>query len=191
MAAARAGGGETRDEVSLDNLDAMSDRFIPVLRDRPLSVMRVLRGRAPFMQKNLSSYAPDWIPRVTLWAESSRREVAYPLCNDRRTLLWLANQRSVEYHPTLVRGDRWDRPTHLILDLDPPSADEFARCVAAAVLVRQVLVDGGVASAVKTSGSKGVHIYVPLDDSSSMEDVAAATRAIAVRAERLDPALAT
>lgn len=210
MAAARAGGGETRDDVSLTNLDeplfddadatkrdlvdyldAMSDRFIPVLRDRPLSVMRVLRGRAPFMQKNLSSYAPDWIPRVMLWAESSHREVAYPLCNDRRTLLWLANQRAVEYHPTLVRGDRWDRPTHLILDLDPPSAEEFARCVSAAMLVRQVLVDGGVASAVKTSGSKGLHIYVPLDDSSSMEDVAAATRAIAVRAERLDPALAT
>jgi bifunctional non-homologous end joining protein LigD len=210
MAAARAGGGETRDDVSLTNLDeplfddadatkrdlvdyldAMSDRFIPVLRDRPLSVMRVLRGRAPFMQKNLSSYAPDWIPRVMLWAESSHREVAYPLCNDRRTLLWLANQRAVEYHPTLVRGGRWDRPTHLIVDLDPPSAEEFARCVSAAMLVRQVLVDGGVASAVKTSGSKGLHIYVPLDDSSSMEDVAAATRAIAVRAERLDPALAT
>ena len=54
-----------------------------------------------------------------MWAEASKREVSYALCNDRRTLLWFANQRAVEYHPTLVRADRWDRVTHLVLDLDP------------------------------------------------------------------------
>jgi DNA ligase D-like protein (predicted polymerase) len=97
----------------------------------------------------------------------------------------------VEYHPTLIRADRLDRPTHLVLDLDPPQAGGFPKAVQAAHLVRQVLTDAGLAGVVKTSGAKGVHIFVPIDTRAAMDDVAAATRAIAARAERLDPALAT
>ena len=115
------------------------------------------------MQKNLPKYTPEWVPRVTLWAESSKRDVSYALCNDRRTLLWFANQRAVEYHPTLVRAERWDRMTHLVLDLDPPDVDAFAMAVSAAQLVRQALADAGLAGAVKTSGAKGVHVFVPID----------------------------
>ena len=90
----------------------------------------------------------------------------YALGNDRRTLLWFANQRAVEYHPTLVRMDRPDRPTHLVLDLDPPAAgpDAFPMAVRAAHLVRQALADVGLEGAVKTSGAKGVHVFVPIDD---------------------------
>ncbi len=82
-----------------------------------------------------------------------------------------------------------DRPTYLVLDIDPPSGGEFGHVVAAARLVRQALTDVGLAGAVKTSGAKGVHVYVPIE--ASADDAAAATRAIAVRAERLDPDLAT
>jgi bifunctional non-homologous end joining protein LigD len=204
------GGDEVRDGVSLTNLDqplfdgaeatkrdlvvyldAVADRIIPELRDRPLSVVRVLRGQAPFMQKNVPKYTPPWVRTVPLWAETSKREVSYALCNDRRTLLWFANQRAVEYHPTLVRAERWDHPTYLVLDLDPPLADPFPLAVRAAQLVRQVLADVGLVGAVKTSGAKGVHVFVPVDAQATIGDVAAATRAIAARAERLDPALAT
>jgi len=162
---------------------------VPGLADRPLSVIRVRGGQAPFMQKNVPDYAPDWIRTVTMWAESSKREVRYALCNDRRTLLWFANQRAVEYHPNLFLAGHPDRPTYLILDIDPPSGGQFGHAVAAAKLVRQALSDVGLAGAVKTSGSKGVHIYVPIE--ADADDAAAATRAIAVRAERLDPDLAT
>ena len=117
--------------------------------------------------------------------------MTYALCNDRRTLLWFANQRAVEYHPGLTRADRWDRPTHLVLDLDPPSAGAFGLAVRAAELVRQVLAEAGLKGAVKTSGAKGLHVFVPVDTTATMDEVAVATRAIAVRAERLDPALAT
>jgi DNA ligase D-like protein (predicted polymerase) len=117
--------------------------------------------------------------------------VRYPLCDDRRTLMWLANQRAVEYHPTLGLADNIYRPTHLVLDLDPPTDDDFGAVIAVALLVRQVLADCGLAGAVKTSGAKGVHVFVPVDDSSLVEDIAAATRALAARAEALDPALAT
>jgi bifunctional non-homologous end joining protein LigD len=182
-------GATKRDLV--DYLDAVRDRILPVLRDRPLSVIRVRAGQPAFMQKNLPSYAPDWIRTVSVWAEASKRDVSYALCNDRKTLLWFANQRAVEYHPTLVKADRWDRVTHLVLDLDPPEGDAFDVVVAAAGLVRQALADLGLEAAVKTSGAKGMHIVVPVVRDVSIEDVAAATRAIAVRAERLDPALAT
>jgi bifunctional non-homologous end joining protein LigD len=175
----------------VDYLDAVRDRIIPVLADRPLSVIRVLRGQAPFMQKNVPKYTPPWVRTVPLWAETSKREVSYALCNDRRTLLWFANQRAVEYHPTLIRADRWDRPTHLVLDIDPPSADAFPLAVRAAQLVREALAEAGLAGAVKTSGAKGVHVFVPVGAQPAIEEVAAATRAIAARAERLDPALAT
>jgi DNA ligase D len=184
------GAGATKRDL-VDYLDAVRDRIIPELRDRPLSVIRVLRGQAPFMQKNVPKYTPDWVRTVPLWAESSKREVSYALCNDRRTLLWFANQRSVEYHPTLIRADRWDRTTYLVLDLDPPSADAFRMAVDAAHLVRQAMADLDLVGAVKTSGAKGVHVFVPIDAEPAIDDVAAATRAIAARAERLDPALAT
>jgi DNA ligase D len=184
------GAGATKRDL-VDYLDALSDRILPVLHDRPLSVIRVLRGQAPFMQKNVPKYTPDWVPTVQIWAESSHREVSYALCNDRRTLLWFANQRAVEYHPTLIHGQRWDRPTHMVLDLDPPEGDSFRLAVRAAFLVRQALSDSGLAAAVKTSGAKGVHVFVPLDGTDAIEDVAAATRAVAARAERIDPDLAT
>jgi len=183
-------GAEATKRDLVDYLDQMRDRILPGLQGRPLSVIRVLRGQRPFMQKNLPKYAPPWLPRTTLWAASSNREVTYGRCEDRRSLLWFANQRAVEYHPTLVRAERWDRPTHLVLDIDPPAGAPFATAVAAARLTAQALADAGLAGAVKTSGAKGLHVFVPIADT-TLEDAAAATRALAVRAERLDPALAT
>jgi bifunctional non-homologous end joining protein LigD len=184
------GAGVSKREL-VDYLDATADRLIPQLADRPLSVIRVLRGQAPFMQKNVPKYTPEWVATVTLWAESSKRNVSYALCNDRRTLLWFANQRAVEYHPTLTTVDDPGRPTHLVLDIDPPETDAFRLAVQAAHLVRRALAEVGLAGAVKTSGAKGVHVFVPLGATTTMEQAAAGTRAIAARAERLDPELAT
>lgn len=210
MSGKSGSGGETRGGVALTNLDqplfegadavkrdlidyldAVSGRMLPHLAGRPLSVIRVLRGQEAFMQKNLPKYAPEWVPRVAMWAESSGREVVYALCDDRRTLLWFGNQRAVEYHPALFLAERPEHPTHLVLDLDPPSADAFDLAVRAAHLVRQALADAGLAGAVKTSGAKGLHVFVPVEADATHEDVAAATRALAARAERLDPVLTT
>lgn len=183
------GAGATKRDL-VDYLDAVRDRMLPVLRDRPLSVIRLLRGQDKFMQKNLPKYTPEWVPRTTVWAEASHREVTYALCNDRRTLLWFGNQRAIEYHPALmVAGDH--DPTHLIMDLDPPEGGAFQLAVQAARLVREALAGAGMSGAVKTSGAKGVHVFVPLDGQADPEQVAAATRAVAARAERLDPELAT
>jgi len=187
------GAGATKGDL-VSYLDAVHERMLPELRDRALSVVRARLGQQPFMQKNLPKYAPDWIRTTTVWANASKREVHYPVCDDRRTLVWLANQRAVEYHPALMRVDS-DRQTHLILDLDPPDdvepTDGFRMAVAAALLVRQALDDAGLSGGVKTSGAKGVHVFVPLTDDAEIPDVAAATRALAARAAGLDPTVAT
>jgi DNA ligase D-like protein (predicted polymerase) len=184
-------GADATKRDLVDYLDAMADRLVPVLADRPLSVIRVRPGQAPFMQKNLPKYTPEWVERATFWAETSKRDVSYALANDKRTLLWFANQRAVEYHPALVRAAQPDQITHLVLDLDPPEGAPFSTAVAAAHLVRTALTDAKLDGAVKTSGAKGVHIFVPVTADLSMTDAAAVTRALAARAAALDPALAT
>ena len=172
-------------------LEAVAGRILPGLRDRPLSVVRVRPGQEPFMQKNLPKYTPEWVRRVGVWADASHREIQYALCDDARTLTWFANQRAVEYHPALATAAHPERQTHLIMDLDPPEGEGgFAHAVAAAKLVRQALVDLGLDGAVKTSGAKGVHVFVPIT-AHETPDVAAAGRALAARAEALDPELAT
>jgi bifunctional non-homologous end joining protein LigD len=183
------GAAETKRDL-VDYLDAVSGPLIEALSDRPLSVIRVLRDQPPFMQKNLPKYTPPWVRRAEIWSESSHRTVSYALCNDRRTLLWFANQRTVEFHPTLFRIGTENEPSWLILDLDPPDADAFDLAVATALIVRNTLDDAGLAAAVKTSGAKGLHVVVPVTGATT-EEVASATRALAVRAERRDPALAT
>jgi bifunctional non-homologous end joining protein LigD len=185
-------GAEATKRDLVDYLEALGEQLLGELRDRPLSVIRALRGQKPFMQKNVPKYAPPWLRTVKIWAETSKREVAYALCNDGATLLWFANQRAVEYHPTLVRLDPPDHPqTHLVLDIDPPVGAPFDAVVRTAELVRQALAEAGLAGAVKTSGAKGVHVFVPVAQPATSEAIAAATRALAARAERIDPALAT
>ena len=185
------GSGATKRDL-VDYLDGVRDRIIPVLEDRPLSVIRVHRGQEAFMQKNVPKYTPDWVRTTTVWAEASKRDVSYALCNDRRTLIWFANQRAVEYHPALAKVDRIrphdpprrrPRPARWRVVLDggagrPPRA-------------RRCSPKSGSTGSVKTSGAKGVHVFVPIDDHASTEDAAAALRAIAARVERLDPAIAT
>lgn len=183
-------GAEATKRDLVDHLDAVADRILPELHDRPLSVIRARPGSPPFMQKNLPKYAPEWMRSTTVWAQTSHREVSYALVDDRRGLLWFANQRAVEYHPTLMRvGDT--RARVLVLDLDPPEGDDFTAVVRAARLVEQALADAGLAAAVKTSGAKGLHIVVPLSGDPEFDDVAAATRALSARAEAIDPGAAT
>lgn len=173
----------------VDHLDAFADRLVPLLAGRPLTVKRVRPGAAPFIQRDVPKGAPDWVRTVPTWSDRAHREVHQVLVEDRRTLLWLANQRAVELHVPFSRVGE-EEPTGLVLDLDPPDGAPFDAVVATARLARRSLADAGLAAAVKTSGSTGLHVVVPVHGSPA-EDVAAATRALAARTERLDPELAT
>src|SRR4249920_2010164 len=131
-------GADATKRDLVDYLDAVADKILPELKQRPLSVVRMRPGQQPFMQKNLPKYAPEWIARTSVWAHASQRDVAYALCDDRRTLLWFANQRAVEYHPTLLRvGEH--HASQLVLALDPPPGAAFDAAVAAARLVKAAL----------------------------------------------------
>ena len=191
------GGAEASKRDLIDYLEAVADPLLAELRDRPLSVLRVRPGQRPFMQKNLPDYAPDYVRWTPVWSAAGHREIRYPLCNDVRTLLWLGNQRAVEFHPTLMLlsfGEQTDvlggTVTHLVLDLDPPEGSGFDEVVAVAQLARTALDVAGLASAVKTSGSKGLHVAVPVRDI-ALPDAAAATRALAARTAALDEKIAT
>jgi bifunctional non-homologous end joining protein LigD len=147
----------------LDYFEAIADVILPALRDRPLTVKRYPDGIEgfSFFQKNTPKYAPDWVKTARLWADSARRDVHYTLCNSERTLLWLANQAAIELHPWLSRTGRLDQPDHLVFDLDPPP-DQFHVAVKVALAMKEVLDQHGIESVAKTSGAKGIHVYVPI-----------------------------
>ncbi len=186
------GCGVTKGEL-IDYLAAVAEPIVTELDQRPLSVIRARPGSKPFMQKNLPSHAPSWIPTADIWAESSHRTVHHPVVSEARTLLWLGNQRSVEFHPSLTRVDQ-DRAEELVLDLDPAPTDDaaagFDQAVRVALLVRQVLDDCGLVGEIKTSGAKGLHIRIPIEPT-SFDRAAHATRALAARTAALDPTIAT
>ena len=182
------GLGVTKGDL-VDHLDAFADRLVPSLTGRPLTIKRVRPGAAPFIQRDVPKGAPEWVRTVPTWSDRARREVHQVLCDDRRTLLWLANQRAVEFHVPFSRVGE-EQPTGLVLDLDPPDGADFDVVVRTALLCREALAQAGLSAAVKTSGSTGLHVVVPVHGSPA-DDVAAATRALAARAERLDPELAT
>src|SRR5580692_7257138 len=115
-------GADATKRDLVDYLEAVGDRIVSVLSGPPLSVIRVRAGQHPFMQKNVPGYAPPWIRTVSVWAESSHREVRYALCEDKATLTWFANQRAVEYHVTLGTAAHPGRPSYLVLDIDPPAS---------------------------------------------------------------------
>jgi bifunctional non-homologous end joining protein LigD len=176
----------------LEYYRAVAPRLLSHLRHRPLTVKRYPDGiEGPFFyQKNTPNYAPDWVATVWLPAENERGEVRYPMCNDRRTLLWLGNQASIELHPWISRMDHLDRPDHLILDIDPPEGG-FGAAVRAAQLVREVLHDHGLDGIAKTSGAKGMHVYVPLVRRHDYEQVRRAAHRVAAEAASREPGFAT
>jgi DNA ligase D len=179
----------------IEYVRAVSPQFLRNLRNRPLTVIRYPDGieRGSFYQKQTPDYAPSWVRTVSLPADSARgkrSEVRYALCNDQRTLVWLANQASIEYHPWLSRVDRIERPEFLIMDVDPP-AGRFDLGVRTALVTREVLQRNGIESAAKTSGAKGVHLYVPLQRRYHYGDVSRVAFALAAQAAEAEPDLIT
>lgn len=172
--------------------DAVSAFLLPALRSRPLTVIRFPDGvkGMSFYQKDTPKYAPPWVKTVTIRAESAKRDVRYPLCNDKRTLLWLANQACIELHPWLSRIDRLEGPDHLVFDLDPP-LDAFEQSVQLALVLKEILDDIGLHGLPKTSGGKGVHVYVPLQRRYDYPVVRSAALAIGQRVEERMPEGAT
>lgn len=157
----------------------IAGRLVPFLRDRPLMTQHFPRGiGAPgFRQQHVPEHYPDWIRRVTVPKEDGT--VTHVLCNDASTLVYLASQNCITPHPWLSRCDRPNHPDRLVFDLDPP-AGRFAEVCEGALGLHELLHEIGLTSFVMTSGSKGLHVVVPLDRSADFDAVRGFARDVAV-----------
>jgi bifunctional non-homologous end joining protein LigD len=131
---------------------------VPHLRDRPLTLKRYPNGvdEPYFYEKQSPSYRPEWVETARIGG------VNYTLCQDRPTLVWLANLADVELHTSLAFAERPERPTMLVFDLDPGAPAGIVECCEVALVLRGLFSQLGLESVVKTSGSKGMQMYVPL-----------------------------
>ena len=142
--------------------EAIAPVMLPHVRGRPVTMERFHRGigEKGFFQKNVVKGFPDWLERVEVGKKNG--SVHHPVVHDARGLVWLANQNSITPHVWTSRVPDVSRPDVVIIDLDPADEDGERLC-AATLVVRDVLAERGLRSWVKTSGSKGFHIAVPLD----------------------------
>jgi DNA ligase D len=143
--------------------EAAADRLLPQLRDRPLTLVRANAGidGERFLQKNLPPSAPASVSRFDVWTETSNRTVAYAVADAADDLAYFAQQNAVELHPWFSRIDKPDRADAVAFDLDP-SGDRVS-LTWAAHQVREVLAELGLHAIVKTSGKRGLHLYVPVE----------------------------
>jgi bifunctional non-homologous end joining protein LigD len=149
----------------VDYYRMVAPRMLPYLRERPMVMGRYPDGIADeaIIQKNVPKYFPDWISRVDVPRLGRGGAVSQVVCDKPETLIYLANQACVEFHMLLSRGSALDRPDHLVFDLDPPAAADFAAARRCALDLRRLLEDDlGLTTYVKTTGGKGLHVHVPL-----------------------------
>lgn len=148
----------------------VAEFLLPYIKDRPLTMRRYPDGinRESFFQKEAGDYFPDWIDRVEVKKEGGT--VTHVLCNKTATLVYLANQASIELHPWLSRTSKLDYPDRLIIDLDPPG-DDFGRARFAARALREIFEELDLRAFLKTTGSRGLHVLAPLDRSANFDTV--------------------
>ena len=162
-------------------------RMLPYLKGRPLALQRYPDGIAgpSFFQKAAAPYYPEWIETATV--KKVGGTVKHVVCNDVATLVYLANQACITLHPWLSRADRPDYPDQMIFDLDP-SSDDFRSVIDAAHVLKEILDDLKLPAYLKTTGSRGLHIAVPLDGKQNFESVRTFARKVAEVVVASDPA---
>ncbi len=124
-----------------------------------------------FYQKNAPANLPEWVNSFSLYSNDSERDINYILIEEQATLAWLANQGCIEMHPWLSRKDNLDYPDYIVFDLDPSTGSTYKNVITIAQLLHQLLTDLGLNSYLKTSGSEGLHIYVPIINQYTYEEV--------------------
>jgi len=161
--------------------------LLPHLKNRPLTLKRYPNGvDAPFFyEKMCPSHRPDWV--ATARVETTSRPVDFCLANDAATLVWVANLASLELHTLLSRKNNLDRPTMMVFDHDPGEGADLLDCIRVAMRFREMLQHFGLESFAKTSGGKGLHLYVPLNTPVTFEQTKSFSLAIAQLLEKQDP----
>ncbi len=166
------GEGITKREV-INYYDAVALLIVPHLRDRPLSLKRYPNGILEpfFFQKDAEGKVPDWVRLEPIFSEHNQDKIHYIICNDRATLIYLANLASIDQNPWMSRIGSLDNPDFALIDLDPTEGCPYSQIVEAAQLVKKTLDAIGLAGYPKTTGGDGMHIYIPLEPVYTYEQV--------------------
>ena len=156
--------GFTKGQV-IDYYIRVAPVLLPHLKDRPLTMKRYPNGvdREFFYEKNCPTHRPSWVKTARVWSEGNRREMHYCLLQDLPTLVWAANLADIELHTSLARKQNVARPTMMVFDLDPGSPANIVQCCEVGIWLRDLLAQLELKSFPKTSGSKGLQVYVPLN----------------------------
>jgi bifunctional non-homologous end joining protein LigD len=163
--------GFTKAQV-IDYYVRIAPVLLPHLRDRPLTMKRYPEGVEGelFYQKNCPPHRPSWVTTAPIWSEGNNRWMDYCLVQDMATLVWAANLADIELHTSLSLAKEILRPTMTVFDLDPGEPANIVQCCQAGIWVRDVFNHFGLQAFPKTSGSKGLQVYVPLNTPASYDD---------------------
>jgi bifunctional non-homologous end joining protein LigD len=175
--------GFTKGQV-IDYYTRVAPVLLPHLRGRPLTLKRYPDGveGEHFYEKQCPSHRPDWVR--TEKVETGRKTIDFCVCDDLPTLVWAANLADLELHPSLSLTDEIERPTAMAFDLDPGPPAAILECCRVATWLREVLDGLGLESFPKTSGSKGLQLYVPLNGDVTYDDTKPLARALAQHLEK-------
>ena len=144
--------------------DSVADYILPYLKDRPLSLKRNPNGISDpgFFHKNAGDEAPSWVKKCDIFSEGSNRIIHYLVCNDKPSLVYIANLGCIEINPWNSTSRKLENPTYLIIDLDPSDKNSFEEVITVANAFRKLCDQIGAACYCKTSGSTGLHVFIPL-----------------------------
>ena len=162
--------GFTKGEL-IDYYEAVSPALVPHLAARPLTMRRFPEGveHPGFWEKRCPAHRPDWVRTASIWSSSNEETMDYCLVEDAATLIWAANLADIELHTSLATAEHREQPTSIVFDLDPGAPADVIDCAAIAVLLREMFGEIGLETFVKTSGSKGLQLYAPLNSDISYE----------------------
>jgi bifunctional non-homologous end joining protein LigD len=182
--------GFTKGQV-IDYYVRIAPVLLPHLQGRPLTMKRYPNGVNGmfFYEKNCPSHRPEWVKTTRVWSEGNNRWMDYCRCDDLPTLVWAANLADLEMHTSLSRGKDILQPTFLVFDLDPGAPANIVQCCQVGLWVRDIFAKLKLQSFAKTSGSKGLQVYVPLNTTVTYDETKPFAHEMARRLERQHPEL--
>ncbi len=176
--------GFTKGQV-IDYYIRIAPVLLPHLRDRPLTMKRYPNGVDAefFYEKNCPSHRPKWVKTAKVWSEGNNRIMHYCLAQDLPTLVWAANLADLELHTSLAKKKDVARPTMMVFDLDPGAPAEIVQCGQVGLWLRDLLSKMKLKAFAKTSGSKGLQVYVPLNTPTTFDQTKDLARGLAQHLE--------
>jgi bifunctional non-homologous end joining protein LigD len=175
-----AAAGFTKGQV-IDYYARIAPALLPQFAGRPLTMKRYPDGvdAEYFYEKNAPQHRPEWVKTAPVWSRHNRRTIQFILADDLPTLIWLANLASIELHPSLSLAKDIATPTMMVFDLDPGPPANIVQCAQVGLWLREIFGHFGLQSFAKTSGSKGLQVYVPLNTPISYEQTKSFAHALA------------